>query len=70
MSLSRKVSDMGLQYQLADCYIVKYTDSEDFVHTVPFLNKKQAEYYRDAMKNIYGNADIISEKTFKPNKEN
>lgn len=55
---------------MADCYIVKYTDSEGFVHTVPFLSKKQAEYYRDAMKNIYGNADIISEKTFKPNKEN
>lgn len=70
MSLYRKVSDMGLQYQLADCYIVKYTDSEGFVHTVPFLYKKQAEQYEDAMKRIYGNADIISEKTFKPSKEN
>lgn len=70
MSLSRKVSDMGLQYQLADCYIVKYTDSEDFVHTVPFLYKKQAEQYRDAMKCVYGNAEIVLEKTFKPNKEN
>lgn len=70
MNLSRKVSDMGLQYQLADCYIVKYTDSEGFVHTVPFLYKRQAEQYEDAMKRIYGNADIIFEKTFKPNKEN
>ena len=61
---------MGLQYQLADCYIVKYTDNEGIVHTVPFLNKKQAEQYEDAMKRIYGNADIISEKTFKPSKEN
>lgn len=60
---------MGLQYQLADCYIVKYTDSEGFVHTVPLLYKKQAEQYEDAMKRIYGNADIISEKTFKPSKE-
>ena len=60
---------MGLQYQLADCYIVKYTDNEGIVHTVPFLNKKQAEQYEDAMKRIYGNADIISEKTFKPSKE-
>lgn len=70
MNLFRKVSDMGLQYQLADCYIVKYMDSEGFVHTVPFLSKKQAEQYEDAMKRIYGNADIIFEKTFKPNKEN
>lgn len=70
MNLSRKVSDMGLQYQLADCYIVKYTDSEGFMHTVPFLYKRQAEQYEDAMKRIYGNADIIFEKTFKPNKEN
>ena len=61
---------MGLQYQLADCYIVKYTDNEGIVHTVPFLYKKQAEQYEDAMKRIYGNADIISEKTFKPSKEN
>lgn len=61
---------MGLQYQLADCYIVKYTDSEGFVHTVPFLYKKQVEQYEDAMKRIYGNANIISEKTFKPSKEN
>lgn len=60
---------MELQYQLVDCYIVKYTDSEDFVHTVPFLYKKQAEQYKDAMKCIYGNADIISEKTFKSSKE-
>lgn len=69
MNLSRKVSDMGLQYQLADCYIVKYTNSEGFVHTVPYLYKKQAEQYEDAMKRIYGNADIISEKTFKSTKE-
>lgn len=61
---------MGLQYQLADCYIVKYTDNEGIVHTVPFLYKKQAEQYMDAMRCVYGNADIISEKTFKPSKEN
>lgn len=54
---------------MADCYIVKYTDSEGFVHTVPFLYKKQAEQYEDAMKRIYGNADIIFEKTFKSTKE-
>ena len=60
---------MGYQYQLADCYIVKYTDNEGIVHTVPFLYKKQAEQYEDAMKRIYGNADIISEKTFKSTKE-
>nr|DAD87857.1 MAG TPA: hypothetical protein [Siphoviridae sp. ct43U4] len=69
MNQSRKVSDMGLKYELADCYIVKYTDSEGFVHTVPFLYKKQAEQYEDAMKRIYENADIISEKTFKSTKE-
>lgn len=60
---------MELQYQLADCYIVKYTDSEGIVHTVPYLDKKQAEHYRDAMRCVYGNAEIILEKTFKSTKE-
>lgn len=54
---------------MADCYIVKYTDNEGFVHTVPFLYKKQAEQYEDAMKRIYGNAEIVLEKTFKSTKE-
>lgn len=69
MNLFRKVSDMGLKYELADCYIVKYTDNEGIVHTVPFLYKKQAEQYEDAMKRIYGNAEIVLEKTFKSTKE-
>lgn len=69
MNLFRKVSDMGLKYELADCYIVKYTDNEGFVHTVPYLYKKQAEQYRDAMKRIYGNAEMVLEKTFKSTKE-
>ena len=54
---------------MADCYIVKYTDNEGLVHTVPYLYKKQAEQYRDAMKRIYGNAEIVLEKTFKSTKE-
>lgn len=54
---------------MADCYIVKYTDNEGIVHTVPYLYKKQAEQYEDTMKRIYGNADIIFEKTFKSTKE-
>lgn len=69
MNLFRKVSDMGLKYELADCYIVKYTDNEGLVHTVPYLYKKQAEQYEDAMKRIYGNAEIVLEKTFKSTKE-
>ena len=60
---------MGLKYELANCYIVKYTDNEGLVHTVPYLNKKQAEHYKDAMKCVYGNAEIIFEKTFKSTKE-
>lgn len=60
---------MGLKYELANCYIVKYTDSEGLVHTVPYLDKKQAEQYEDAMKRIYGNAEIVLEKTFKSTKE-
>lgn len=70
MNLSRKASDMGYQYQLANQYIVEYKDKDGLTHTVSCLDKKQAEQYEDAMKRIYGNADIISEKTFKPNKEN
>ena len=69
MNLSRKVSNMGLKYELTDCYIVKYTDNEGLVHTVPYLYKKQAEQYEDAMKRIYGNAEIVLEKTFKSTKE-
>lgn len=60
---------MGLKYELADCYIVKYTDNEGFVHTVPYLYKKQAEQYEDAMKRIYENAEIVLDKTFKSTKE-
>lgn len=60
---------MGLKYELANCYIVKYTDSEGLVHTVSYLDKKQAEYYRDAMRCVYGNAEIVLEKTFKSTKE-
>ncbi len=29
------------------------------------IHEKRSEYYRDAMKNICGNADIIFEKTYK-----
>lgn len=54
---------------MANCYIVKYTDNEGLVHTVPYLDKKQAEHYRDAMRCAYGNAEIILEKTFKSTKE-
>lgn len=60
---------MGYQYQLANQYIVEYKDKDGLTHTVPYLYKKQAEQYEDAMKRIYGNAEIVLEKTFKSTKE-
>lgn len=48
---------------------MEYKDKDGLTHTVPFLYKKQAEQYEDAMKRIYGNAEIVLEKTFKSTKE-
>ena len=60
---------MGYQYKLANQYIVEYKDKDGLTHTVPCLDKKQAEQYEDAIKRIYGNAEIVLENTFKSTKE-
>ena len=55
---------MGLQYQLANQYIVEYKDKDGLTHTVTYLDKEQARHYRDEMKCIYGNAKVTIVETF------